>query len=43
MISVDEVFQFLGEREKLGSQPGLERVRHLLDLLNNPEFNEVIN
>ena len=37
MINVDEVFEFLEERDKYGSQPGLERVRHLLDLLNNPE------
>ena len=34
---IDEVFKFLEGRDKYGSQPGLERILHLLELLGNPE------
>ena len=34
---IDEVFQFLESRDKYGSQPGLERIQGLLELLGNPE------
>ncbi len=34
---IEEVFKFLESRDKYGSQPGLERILHLLELLGNPQ------
>ena len=34
---INEVFEFLESRDKYGSQPGLDRIISLLELLGNPE------
>lgn len=38
MINEEDVFEFLKSREQYGSVPGLERIRYLLNRLNNPEL-----